>query len=405
MNVFSRRKHNVKRYLSIGLISSALFLVGCHDTDEEVVELPPAPASALVQTTAPDYSSSEVAFLDIKEQNVAGDYYVKDKSDYSLVTNGGDIYHIGRSGIDTIEKYTNESRDEQVYSYTTQDSEDATTRNPYTMVFASDDKAYIIRYDSDKVWIVNPKAKNEQDFKIGQLDLSAYISPDNSKGTPSPSDAVISNGKLFISMQRMTDVWSPSTTYVAVFDVTTDKEIETNSNSDDELMGIMLAGINPQEHNIQTLDGKVYVTTGEAYFGTDLSNSKIEEIDSSTFAVRVVLDATAIADNESAKIKGSVFVSSTKAYLYASQSFTYPEPDVSTIYEFNPTTGKITANNVASSGIETISFIDLDSDNFLWISAVNPATPGVDVFDTLKKEMVGTRLLTELNPGTIRFLK
>ena len=134
-------------------------------------------------------------------------------------------------------------------------------------------------------------------------------------------------------------------------------------------------------------------------------HSKIEEIDSSTFALRVVLDATAIADNESAKIKGSVFVSSTQAYLYASQSFTYPEPDLSTVYEFNPQTGEIITNQVANSGVETISFIGLDSDNFLWISAVNPSTPGVDVFDTTEKEMVGTRLLTELNPGTIRFLK
>ncbi len=51
--------------------------------------------------------------------------------------------------------------------------------DPYALVSLSETKAYLLRYGSDKVWVVNPQAENSEDFKIGELDLSGYIPEDN----------------------------------------------------------------------------------------------------------------------------------------------------------------------------------------------------------------------------------
>ncbi len=152
------------------------------------------PSLAIVQTVAPDYSSSQVAYLGANEQQVATGYYIKDKSDYTLSSYKTDIYHIGRLSIDEISKYNGadaSSRDQQIWSYSTQDANDSLSRNPYTLVSLNETKAYLIRYGSSKVWIVNPQASASEDFKIGELDLTSYIPQDNSKGTPTPSAAVI----------------------------------------------------------------------------------------------------------------------------------------------------------------------------------------------------------------------
>ncbi|MGB0899158.1 MAG: cadherin repeat domain-containing protein, partial [Psychrobium sp.] len=76
----------------------------------------------------------------------------------------------------------------------------------------------------------------------------------------------------------------------------------------------------------------------------------------------------------------------------------------SALYEFNPSTGAIVASNIAETGNEEISFISVDDSNFLWVSTINPSTPGIDVINTATNQKEGDRLLTELNPGVIRFL-
>jgi len=367
------------------------------------------PSIAVVQTIAPDYSNSEVAYLDAKSQQVASGYYVKDASDYTLSSFKGDVYHIGRFFIDTVTKYNATdvaNRDAVVWSYSTQDAQDSISRNPYALVSLNETKAYLLRYGSSKVWIVNPQATTSENFKVGELDLSSYIPADNSKGTPSPASAVINDGKLYIAMQRTSDAWVSGIAYVAVFDTATDAEIETNANTEDTVKGIPLIGINPLEHSLTAAQDKVFVTTRNGYSSTDLSLSRIEEIDTGDYSLRQVLSASDIADNSAAFIKASVVLSAEQGYFYASQAiFTPSYHEVGALYEFNPTTGEIITVNVADTGNEDIGFIGLDAANFLWVSISDPSFPGVDVIDTSTNTKIISRLATQLNPGAIRFIE
>lgn len=363
------------------------------------------PSFAVVQTVAPDYSGSEVVTLDPETEVVTKGYYIKDGSDYTVRSYNKDVFHIGRFFIDTIAKYNADALDTEVWSYTTQDTGDSTSRNPYDIVSLSDTKAYILRYGSSKVWIVNPQATNADDFKIGELDLDSYIAEDNSNGTPNPSAGTIVDGKLFITLQRLNDAYSPNTAYIAVFDTETDLEIETNANADDTVMGIPLVGVNPLGNSIVSKDGVVYVTTRNSYSDTDLTLSRVEAITASDYSLRTVLTADDIVENTSAFIGSSAIVSATKGYLVAEETFFSPYRVLSTVYSFNPTTGVIADTAVAETGTEQISHISLDAANFLWISVSNPANPGVDVVNTETDVNELPRFATELNPTAIAFIE
>jgi len=374
-----------------------------------VGDIKDTPSLAVVQTIAPDYSSSEVVYMDGQSQQINSGYYIKDVSDYTLASYKTDVYHIGRFFIDTITKYNGaeiNERDTALWSFSTQDSQDSISRNPYSLVSLDETKAYLLRYGSSNVWIVNPQADNIDDFKIGELDLSSYVPENNTNGTPNPASAVINDGKLYIVMQRLSDAYAPNTSYVAVFDTATDEEIETNANNDDTVKGIPLAGLNPLENSITSGNDKIYISTRSDYGNTDLSLSRIEEIEPSDYSVRQVLNAGSITDNISGFIKSAVIVSAEKGYFYTSESVFVPSfHEISSLHQFNPTTGAITTSNVANTGEEGINFIGLDAANFLWLSMQTPSAPGVDVINTETNEKVNDRLATELNPSTIRFIE
>jgi len=106
--------------LTITLLTCGTLLSGCDfdnnnsDNNSPIIKTPAA--SAVVQTIDPGYLSSEVLFLDPANQQVSSPYYSKTKSDYTLTTFSSDIYHIGKFGIDTIDKYAAEDYDNPAWS-------------------------------------------------------------------------------------------------------------------------------------------------------------------------------------------------------------------------------------------------------------------------------------------------
>ena len=79
--------------------------------------------------------------------------------------------------------------------------------NPYEMLFVSDSKAYILRYGSSDIWIVDPSvsAADEEAFKTGEISLKAY----DSDQVPNMVSGLIHDGKLFVVMQAMNSEFVP----------------------------------------------------------------------------------------------------------------------------------------------------------------------------------------------------
>jgi hypothetical protein len=364
------------------------------------------PSLALVQTVAADYSSSQVAYLNYASQTVEDGFYAKTQSDFSINVHQNEVYHIGRFFIDTISKYHTEDATTEIWSYSTQDDSDSTSRNPYTLVSLSAEKAYLIRYGSDKIWIVNPQATDFDSFKIGELDLGSYVPDNNTIGTPRPSAAVINDGKLFVVMQRLDDSFGATNpVYLAVFDTTTDTEIETNADTTDNVMGIPILGLNPLEHSVRTLADNVYITTRNSYSAVSVDQSLIEKVDVNDYNLSTVLSAADITDNSTKYIQSAAFVSAEKGYFFANETFFGPYREESTLYQFNPSTGEISNEAVLDIDANSIGFIDVDAAGFLWVSVIEDSAPGVEIIDTDTNLPLINRLETQLNPNVIRFIQ
>ncbi|WP_143872341.1 cadherin repeat domain-containing protein [Catenovulum sediminis] len=393
-----------KGILKLSLLASIIALAGCDinsdDNDEQAKESPVS--GAVVQTVAPDYSSSQVVLIDTETFELTEGLYVKDKSDYTINTYQSEIYHIGKFTIDTIEKYDAADIEQQIYNYSTQQAGEEVSGNPYKIVFLNDSKAFIVRYGSDKVLIVNPQATSAADFITGEIDISAYITDDSIETSPYASDAIIAGGKLFVVMQRMLS-WAPQTSYLAVFDTETGEELETNTDSSDSVKGIPLAGFNPKSDSLYVYDNSLYVTTESGFSSVDVSESKIEKINLADYALTEVLNATDIDGNTTDKITEAVILNNQTGYFYAGSGW----PTVSALYQFNPTTGDIINTNVASglADDEGISDIALDDRNQLWISVNSTNNPGIEVYSTADHSLVENRISTTLNPGKISFIR
>lgn len=399
--------------LSLSVILTGSLLTGCNSSSDNSSEVVITATTAVVQTVSSDYSSSQVAYIDIATQDVNDGNHSKNASGYTISGDAETVYHIGQLNIDTIEKFSIDDNETSQWIYSTNNSTDSTSSNPYTFVPYTEDKAYIVSYGSDKIWIVNPQATTAEEFKIGELDLSAYnpvdSTPDDDSSdgntVPSASDAIIVGNELFISMQRYTLAGNLETAYIAVFDAETDIEIDTNTSNNDNLKGIAITGLNPIKSSLTSDGDNVYVTTRNSYYADSegLAYSSIEKINTSNYDLTTVLTAADIDNNTGGFLTMSTVVSDELGYFILNTYDANWNID-DQVYAFNPTTGVIAQDNITQYSEVGVSYIAHDDSNNLWVSVSDPSNPGLDVFDTTDNSLLYNRIVTILNPKKIIFV-
>lgn len=381
----------INRNITLALTAS-IMLSGCLDESNSSnyvgLECDSSTLDMAIQTVAADYSSSAVA-IGCSDGGFLDGNLVKTASDYSLSVGSESFYHVGRNYIDTISKYDFLLSDVEEWTYSTNDELESTS-NPYKIIEVSATKAYVIRYNKSKVWIVDPSAANEEDFKLGELDLSAYLASQTSDVTVDDvttsvtttatqtdmSDAVIANGKLFVAMQRLRNGKTGEGTYgpydirdytndsiVAVFDISNDQEIHN----------ITLTG-----HNVQSLTAfgdHVYAASfGNYEAGDDADYGVLESINSTDYTLTTVLSG----HSGIGSIKDVTLLSETQGYVLTDQSqrianvYTY----FLNVMEFNPSTNEL-GSIVNDYSARHLSDIEIGPNNYLWITSSEDSTPGV----------------------------
>lgn len=317
--------------------------------------------------------------------------------DIKISSYGKYFYRIEGSNSHSITKFSLEAPAQPIWQFSTEGTEN--NSYPYEVVSLNNNKAYVIRYGSPKVWIINPSTNTESEFKIGELDLSSYENCGD--GSPDPSSAVIVGKKLFIAMQRLC-WWSPSEdSYIAVFDTETDQEINTGQ-GESGLFGIKLDVRNPSKE-IKYYNGYIY-TAGTIYpddlWGTPWTNYKnysgIQKINTNTYEPdsNIIYKAT----NTITSIE---IISDTKGYFVQ-----YNAWGNNSLRSFNPQTGVVDNTNIAgigSSSDRNINDIIRDKHNRLWISDSSLIDPGVYIVDTTTDTIEDGPIYTNLNPLEIVF--
>lgn len=390
---------NLRRALTLSAVTLSIGLTACSD-DDNVVTNGVTGSNVAIATRAADYTSGRIDLHDV----VTGDLslsYPATGSDIRAASNGSDVYQIARGQMDNITKFE-AGTNTVVYQHSVS-SEDVNdpASNPYQIVFASEDKAYLIRYGSDKIWIINPNSDNLAGFKLGELDISAYDTD-----TPNANSAVIVDGKLYVLMERL-DVWSVvKQGYVAVFDTTTDTEIDTGQGTADGLMGIALGVQNPEGLQYNHSNGLLYLTGRGNIFqanataaGGDRFTGGLVTIDPTSFVPTMLLDDGTEEENQGF-FKNAIAINADAGYVL---SYTGGFSGTNTLRRFNATTGTLADGAIAGLEAADITVIAEAPDNQLW-AAVNGDTPVVNRIDLSTDESVGT-FNTELVPLNFAFVE
>ncbi|MBD2858683.1 hypothetical protein IB286_06630 [Spongiibacter sp. KMU-158] len=384
-----------------GLAALALGVTACGGGGSNGATPVAGENTVVVSTKAADFSGSDIQLIDLSEGYTAQSGVAPtDQSDTTVARYGEYFYRLGRFNIDELSKYSFDAPSTPIYEYSTKNNAEDATSNPYTVVFASQEKAYIIQYGENEVLIVNPSATTEGEFIIGGIDLSAYADADTS-GVAEAADGVIVDGKLFVVMQRLVG-YSPAETgvsaYIAVFDTSTDQEIDTNpSDAAENLRGIELSTRNPNKFVYQSGVGLFLQSTGDAFYsyaGRDPGyTGGITKIDTQTYSETMIVDDGDETSHPYGFMYNLAIVNAENGYFVGYESYQNYN-----LYKFNPNTGAVTAID-AYSGLN-ITEIATGPQSNLWIGIGDAAQPRIELFDG--NNTLETIQLNQ-NPGAMKF--
>jgi len=213
----------------VSLFALAALIAGCTTNDNPYAPIVPSNSAAYVITT--DFSTGRLSVIDLATRQVSPNVAAV-HSDATLRVYGGLIYVINRFGQDNIQVIDPSRGFTTVRQFSTGNGS-----NPQDIAFISTTKAYVSRYGSSDLLIVNPSTGVTR----GTISLAGFADSD---GLPEMAHLAIVGPWLFVACQRLTNFAAVNPSVVVVIDTRTDKV------SDRELLvpgiqGITLTGRDP----------------------------------------------------------------------------------------------------------------------------------------------------------------
>jgi len=395
MKLNQQVNHKLK---TIALLTAAVLVTACQDektTEEEAFV--PAKYNAVITTRAADYSAGDHAIAKLS------DYSVKTRnfssgSDTVVSTYKDKIFRLGRYNMNNITQFDIDSPESIIWQFSTDDANVADDNsNPYKMVVSNDQKAYIIRYGSDKIWIVNPSANNITDFRLGEINLSSYADADDK---PEMADALIVDTKLYVIIQRLdrNNNFTPGDAYLAIFNTDDDSEIDTNGSTTPK--GVMLTVQNPQHIEYLSSNNTLYISAAGQY-AASWNNTPaaytggIESIKLSDYSSAIVLDDGPADTGLYGNISNAAILNSTRGYFVGYKGF-----GDNTLYEFNPSDTAVTPTIILDN--KDIADIEIGPLGDLWVA--NATDNGVTLIHTTNNVVRNSLIDTVLTPMNIEFV-
>lgn len=379
MNVH-RKNFPAKRWIALTSIAATLTFSGCgSDSDNTLTPTFGLSNAGVIASVNTGYTAGAINLIDLDSPNYnAYGPYHEDESDLDVVGGEGSYYILGRFKMDYVAKVDLSNLARKTWNdFSVLAEGEQNSGNPYDLITVNDQKAYLLRYNSDKAWIVNPSATNEADFFITELDLSAYT-PSGGQGVPNAAAGTIVDNKLFILMQRLdSDARPTNDSYVVVFDVVTDSEIDIitlqgrNPSTIDYLpeVGLIVSSIGTYE--------QIDWDTGEVLEGA-VYNGGIEVIYPSTDAIvsQVVDDTVATG-----QVSNIAIIDKDTAYFIG-----YHNSGSSQVFKFDPTPeSNETAdqNYAAVAGYTNGDYRDVavSPKGNLWLADADTRTPGIHIIN------------------------
>jgi len=212
---------------------------------------------AFVTTT--DYQTGHFAAINLEDQSVKK-YDLNLSSDAVAKTINHRIYVVNRYGQDNITVLSPTDFSKPLIQFSTGNGS-----NPQDIVLSTADKAYISLFQEKYLLVVNPNTGEEQK----RIDLSSFADSD---GFPEPTQMVIVDNVLFITLQKLDrNTYQPAENGAILM-------IDTLN---DSIIGsITLSGQNPYDMAYSDSMGKLIISETGSF--NDLTDGGIETIDLGT---------------------------------------------------------------------------------------------------------------------------
>jgi len=393
-------KHTRKLGLGLLLISSSLIL-GCSSSDDDTQPVVTPKLAVTVGATA-NYSSASHALIDSEAPYTANtELAASADTDVAISGHGAFFYRISRFGANHITKYSTSAPDTAIWQCSTEGSE--SNSNPYELIQVADDKAYVLRYGSGKLWVVDPSIAGSADcatgFKTGEIDLSGF----DSDGIPEMSAGVVVGNYLFVALQRLTAFTPVQDALVVVIDITTDQIVDVDDNTAGT-QAITLSGRNPGSMQYVASLDRIFVQSVGKYDSTAFGGTPAEYTGGIDVIDPVLLTAQQLIDDTETttrQISAMAVIDDATAYLVS-----YAGWGDNSLYRFNPADGSIASDNqgapIAVAGLAGINIAGIKAGPHgkLWVLVDS----GLTLIDPTDDSVVEPLIDTRMNPSDLVFV-
>ena len=238
---------------------------GADTSDVMKVEL--LPAKVFVGET--DFQTGLLERINTVSNEVTGDG-IAVYSDATVKQYSGYVYILERMGADNVIKYNPEEDGSDAVMYQVHLGDNW---NPQDIEFVNDTKAYIANMNEPKITVFNP----EEGSVVENIDISAYTVNPDSNTSPYAKAMALSEGKLYVLLQRRDGFNPAKTSLILTVDTESDEVME-----DDTISCSFKNG-----YDIIAVDGALYVTNPGSSMASD--DGAIEKIDLESGEVSTVI--------------------------------------------------------------------------------------------------------------------
>jgi hypothetical protein len=279
------------------------------------------------------------------------------------------IYVLNRKGADNVQILDPESGFSTVRQFSV-----GTGADPHDIVVLSPTKAYVTRYETNTIWIVDPSAGAQ----TGSIDLSSLADSD---GLAEIDMMCRVGGRVFVTVQRLdrNNYWVPAgTSYVAVIDTATDALVDADP-IEPGVQPITLTGTDPySDIQLDPYTGKLYVSCVGSW---GVRDGGVESIDPVTLQSDgfIFLETAAQGDMIDVEIdagtKGFAIVMDDNFYTLLVSFDAASGAKTGTLYE---------PNDYVLQDIETSPWKEL------FLADRTPTLPGIRIYDVYSSAEVTT---------------
>jgi len=347
------------------------------------IAAPAAAAETRAFVYATDFTVGRIADIHFGPPRTVTPNVATVSSDAVLRWFGGLLYAVNRFNFDNIQVL-----DPAAGFATIQQFSVGNGSNPHDIALVSPTKAYVARYGSPELWIVNPQTGAH----TGTISLAAFADAD---GIPEMDRLAIRGRRLFVTVQRLDrdNFFAPTdSSQVVVIDLDTDALVDADPVAVG-VQGILLPFQNPTTELVVDPGGWLLVGCVGNYGVLD---GGVVRINPGTLAVAgtEVTEAALGGDLDDV----AVFSSGRAFAVVNDASF------ATLLKAYSRSSGVVADPPIYSTPDFSIADIEVNDRGELWVCDRSVGNPGVRVFDAATgSSLTATPLSTGLPPQDIVF--